>query len=486
MAGFEVRDMDVVWTGATLSLAIGAGCVGWVLGRARLSSLYAGARAAEDARRAALEERVRGREAELQQRSAELSVLQQRAESLESTRSQALSELAAERAARAQEQQSMEEKLQLIQATQQELSERFKALSHEALQANAQTFLEFARAQLEKTQEVAKVELDARSTAIDGLVAPLREALEKVDGRLQEIDQSRERTQGALGEQLRAMTESQEMLRQQTERLVGALRAPNVRGRWGEVQLKRVVELAGMVERCDFFQQQRVDSDGGGLRPDLVVQLPGQKQVVVDSKVPLQAYLEAHQAADEPTKQARLAAHAADVRRHIRKLSEKSYAAQFESAPEFVVMFLPGEAFLFAALEKDPELIEFGATQNVILATPTTLIALLRAVAHGWRQEQVAKNARDIQALGRELHDRLQTVVRHLSGLGDRLGGAVDAYNSAMRSLESRVLVTARKFRELGTGGESEIEVLGPTEKVVRQLDIPALGPGRRGSHEAA
>jgi DNA recombination protein RmuC len=170
------------------------------------------------------------------------------------------------------------------------------------------------------------------------------------------------------------------------------------------------------------------------------------------------------------------------VRKHVRKLSEKSYAAQFDSAPEFVVMFLPGEAFLFAALEKDPELIEFGATQNVILATPTTLIALLRAVAHGWRQEQVARNARDIQALGRELHDRLQTVVKHLSSLGDRLGTAVDSYNSAISSLESRVLVTARKFRELGTGGETEIQVLEPTERTVRQLDIPALGPGRRGA----
>jgi DNA recombination protein RmuC len=333
---------------------------------------------------------------------------------------------------------------------------------------------------------VAKVELDARSTALDGLVAPLREALEKVDGKLAELDQSRERAQGALGAQLRALAESQDALRQQTERLVGALRAPNTRGRWGEVQLRRVVELAGMVDRCDFTEQTRVEVEGGTLRPDLVVHLPGEKQVVVDSKVPLQAYLDAHQATDEATKQSRLTAHAADVRRHVRKLSEKSYAAQFESAPEFVVMFMPGEAFLFAALEKDPELIEFGAQQNVILATPTTLIALLRAVAYGWRQEQVARNARDIQALGRELHDRLQTVVKHLATLGQRLGGSVDAYNSAISSLEARALVTARKFRELGAGGESEIPRLEPVESLVRQLDIPVLPSGRRGGHEAA
>jgi DNA recombination protein RmuC len=247
-----------------------------------------------------------------------------------------------------------------------------------------------------------------------------------------------------------------------------------------------VVELAGMVDRCDFTEQARVEGEGGTLRPDLVVHLPGEKQVVVDSKVPLQAYLDAHQAADEATKQARLTAHAADVRRHVRKLSEKSYAAQFESAPEFVVMFMPGEAFLFAALEKDPELIEFGAQQNVILATPTTLIALLRAVAYGWRQEQVARNARDIQALGRELHDRLQTVVKHLATLGQRLGGSVDAYNSAISSLEARALVTARKFRELGAGGEQDIPRLEPVESLVRQLDILVLPPGRRGGHEAA
>src|SRR5262249_26623787 len=255
-----------------------------------------------------------------------------------------------------------------------------------------------------------------------------------------------------------------------------------VRGRWGEVQLKRVVELAGMVERCDFVQQQRAEGDAGSLRPDMVVHLPGQKQVVVDSKVPLQAYLEAIDARDEATRHSRLTSHAADVRRHIRRLSEKSYAAQFDATPEFVVMFIPGEAFLYAAMEKDPELTDFGASQNVILATPTTLIALLRAVATGWRQEQVAKNARDIQALGRELHDRLQTVVGHLSRLGDRMAGAVDAYNSAISSFESRVLVSARKFRELGSGGESELEPLSPTERVVRQLDIPALGPGRRGA----
>ena len=478
--------MELSWVAGTGVLVAAAAVLGWVLGRARLAAAVAGERAALEASQQVLGERLRARDADLEEEARALAAATARVEALEEARSRALADLAAERAGRAEEQRAMDEKLRLVQATQEELTERFKALSHDALQANTQSFVEYAKAQLERTQEVAKAELDARSTAIDVLVAPLREALEKVDGKLAELDQSRERAQGALGAQLRALAESQDALRQQTERLVGALRAPNTRGRWGEVQLRRVVELAGMVDRCDFTEQTRVDVEGGSLRPDLVVHLPGEKQVVVDSKVPLQAYLDAHQETDEATKQSRLAAHAADVRRHVRRLSEKGYAAQFESAPEFVVMFMPGEAFLFAALEKDPELIEFGATQNVILATPTTLIALLRAVAYGWRQEQVAKNARDIQALGRELHDRLLTVVKHLGNLGQRLGASVDAYNSAISSLESRALVTARKFRELGAGGESDIPRLEPVETLVRQLDIPALPPGRRGGHEAA
>jgi DNA recombination protein RmuC len=478
--------MELSWVAGTGILVAAAAVLGWVLGRARLAAAHAAERASLETSQQVLAERVRARDAEVQEQLRAVLAATARAETLEDARARAMAELAAERAARAEEQRAMDEKLRLVQATQEELTERFKALSHDALQSNAQTFLEVAKAQLEKTQEVAKVELDARSTAIDVLVAPLREALEKVDGKLAELDQSRERSQGALGEQLRSLAESQDALRTQTERLVGALRAPNTRGRWGEIQLRRVVELAGMVDRCDFTEQTRVEVEGGTLRPDLVVHLPGEKQVVVDSKVPLQAYLDAHQAPDEGTRQSRLAAHAVDVRRHVRKLSEKGYAAQFESAPEFVVMFMPGEAFLFAALEKDPQLIEFGAEQNVILATPTTLIALLRAVAYGWRQEQVAKNARDIQALGRELHDRMQTVVKHLATLGQRLGGSVDAYNAAINSLEARALVTARKFRELGAGGESDIPRLEPVESLVRQLDILVLPPGRRGGHEAA
>src|SRR5262250_1598492 len=269
--------MELSWVAGTGILVAAAAALGWVLGRARLAAALAEDRASLQTSQQVLAERVRGRDAEVQEQLRAVLAATARAEMLEDERARALAELAAERAARAEEQRAMDEKLRLVQATQEELTERFKALSHDALQSNAQTFLEVAKAQLEKTQEVAKVELDARSTAIDGLVAPLREALEKVDGKLVELDQSRERAQGALGEQLRALAESQDSLRQQTERLVGALRAPNTRGRWGEVQLRRVVELAGMVDRCDFTEQTRVEVDGGGtLRPDLVVHLPGE------------------------------------------------------------------------------------------------------------------------------------------------------------------------------------------------------------------
>ena len=275
--------MELSWVAGTGALVAAAAVLGWVLGRARLAAAQARERAALEASYQVILERVRAREADVQEQARATAAATARVEMLEDARSRAVAELAAERAARAEEQRAMDEKLRLVQATQEELTERFKALSHDALAANTQSFLEYAKTQLEKTQEVAKVELDARSTALDGLVAPLREALEKVDGKLAELDQSRERAQGALGAQLRALAESQDALRQQTERLVGALRAPNTRGRWGEVQLRRVVELAGMVDRCDFTEQTRVDVEGGTLRPDLVVHLPGEKQVVAVS-----------------------------------------------------------------------------------------------------------------------------------------------------------------------------------------------------------
>jgi DNA recombination protein RmuC len=467
--------------------ALAVGFLAWVLGRARLAQSVGEQRAGLQAELAASSERLRGRDERCTRLEAELSEARQEATRLSEARTSLESALAALEARRAEELRAAEEKLALLAEAQQQLVQQFKALSLDALHSNNQAFLDLAKTTLEKYQEGAKSDLEARATAVGELVGPLKEQLEKMGGQVLELEKGRAQAYGALNQQLRGVAEANSQLREQTERLVGALRTSSVRGRWGEIQLKRVVELAGMLAHCDFVEQTEVVGEAGRLRPDLVVQLPGGKQVVVDSKAPLEAYLDAHEVKDEATRKLKLDEHAAHIRRHMRALSEKGYAAQFASAPEFVVMFLPGEAFFSAALERDPELIEFGAQQNVIPASPTTLIALLRAVAYGWRQEQVAEHARTIQRLGRDLHDRIRTVAGHLQSLGSQLGKSVDAYNKAVGSLESRVLPGARKLRDLGAGGASEeVPQLEPVENLVRQMEMPALTSAGKPSNEAA
>jgi DNA recombination protein RmuC len=471
--------------------AVGATAVGlfaWVLGRARLAQRQSEERASRQAELAAAAERLQARDERCSRLEAELSLARAEATRLADMRSALESALAGLEARRTEELRAAEEKLQLLSQAQEQLVQQFKALSLDALQSNNQAFLDLAKTTLERYQEGAKSDLEARTTAVGELVAPLKEQLEKMGGQVLELEKGRAQAYGALNQQLRGVAEANSQLKEQTERLVGALRSSSVRGRWGEIQLKRVVELAGMLAHCDFVEQVQVESETGRLRPDMVVQLPGGKQVVVDSKAPLEAYLEAHELPDEPLRRLKLDEHAAQMRRHMRALAEKGYAAQFASAPEFVVMFLPGEAFFSAALERDPQLIEFGAEQNVIPASPTTLIALLRAVAYGWRQEQVAEHARTIQRLGRDLHDRIRTVAGHLQALGGQLGKGVEAYNKAVGSLESRVLPGARKLRDLGAGGASEeVPQLEPVEGLVRQMEMPTLTSTRgKPSNEAA
>ena len=368
------------------------------------------------------------------------------------------------------ERKTANEKLGILNDATMKLSDAFKALSSEALRSNNQSFLDLAKITLEKYQTEAKGDLEQRQKAVEQLVAPIKQSLDKVDTQIQELEKARHHAYGSLTEQVKSLIYTQEKLQSETGNLVNALRTPAVRGHWGEIQLKRVVEIAGMLEYCDFYQQQTVTTEDGRLRPDMLVRLPGGKNIVVDAKTPLQAYLDALESVNDEQRLSRLKSHAQQIRTHMSKLSAKSYWEQFQPTPEFVVLFLPGEIFFSAALERDPALIEEGAQQQVILATPTTLIALLRAVYHGWRQEQMSENTRKISDLGRELHERTATMVEHLTRLGGSLGKAVEAFNAAVASFEGRVLPSVRKFEVLGAGSKKEIEELTPLDKGTRML----------------
>jgi DNA recombination protein RmuC len=366
--------------------------------------------------------------------------------------------------------QNLLDQRRLLEDAQTQLRQAFASVSAEALAKNNEAFLELARQRFATLSAEAAGTLEQRKAQIEGLLKPLQELLGQYQSRLGDIEKSRAESYSSLREQLGGLAESQRTLNLQTTQLVSALRRPQTRGQWGEVTLRRLVELAGMSNRCDFSEQTSVDTEDGRQRPDMIVNLPGDRTIVIDCKTALDAFLDAAAAPDEDTRRSHLQRHCQQVKQRARELAVKSYWSQFQRSPEFVVMFLPGEAFLYAALEQDGGLIEETLKNNIIIATPTTLMALLKAIEFGWRQELVTQNAEEIRKHGKDLYDRLALVATHFAKLGSNLDSAVSAYNTALGSMESRVLVTARKIAELGSRSDKELPQLDPINARPREL----------------
>jgi len=441
---------------------------------------------AKETEASSLQQQLRGESEQKVKAQTELEQVQQRLEDLGVLRERMKIEGEMRVAAETKLEEAhanLEEQKKIVDEAKKNLSDAFQALSAEALKSNNQAFIALAKSTFETIEARAKGDLETRQQAIDALVAPLKESLGRYETQILEMEKARQTAYGTLEEQLRSLAVTNQLLQEKTSTLAIVLRGGSqTRGRWGEMTLRNVADLAGMSEHCDFTEQESFASESGRLRPDMIVRLPGNRRIAVDAKVPLQAFIDAAAAAKEEERKVALERHAQCVRLYMNQLGARGYWEQLEPAPEFVVLFLPGESFFSAALEQDRTLIEDGMQKRVILATPTTLIALLRAVAYGWRQEQIAENARLISELGKELYDRLRPFLTHFQGIGSALAREVDSYNKAVGSLEGRVLPSARKLKELGAATGDVLPVIEPVDEAPRSLTAAEGNAGESGS----
>ena len=435
------------------------GIIAWFIASGILQRKYAGLEGRAGSAEAIAGERNR----QIQQKEEEAERLRNELNLEKQSKVEALTRLE-------ESQKSVEEQKLLLESMKKEMTDTFNALSAAALKSSSEDFLRLASTHLGTIIETTKGKLGEHQVAMDGMIKPLQDTLKRYEEQIKKMEEDRLKTFGSLEEQLRTLTSTHENLQKETSNLVTALRKPQVRGRWGEMQLKRVAELSGMSMHCDFTEQQSVDTEKGRIRPDMIVHLPMDREIVVDSKVSLEAYLDAIAASTDEERKTKMEKHAQQVRAHMRGLSSKEYWNQFDKSPEFVVLFISGESFLSAALDIDTTLIEDGIQKRVIVATPTTFIALLRAIAYGWQQEQITKNAQQISMLGRELFERMSTMIKHFDDLGSAIKKATDAYNKTVGSMESRVLPSVRKFRELGVTGAGEIPALEQIDHIPRNI----------------
>lgn len=452
------------------------GAVVWLIASSRFKEYYSKQEAAirmdYSGQIAETEGKARSAEAvvnelrqQIQQKDAEIYEMRNVLDAEKRARVEALTRLEAA-------QKSFEEQKALLEAMKKEMTDTFNALSSAALRTSSEEFLRLASEHLGKVVIDTKGKLGEHKEAIDGLIKPLNDSLKRYEEQIRLMEEGRHKAYGSLEQQLRALALTHESLQKETSNLVTALRKPQVRGRWGEMQLRRVAELSGMSMHCDFTEQESVDTDKGRIRPDMIVHLPMEREIVVDAKVSLDAYLDAIPAPTDDERKAKLEKHAQQVRAHMIKLSGKEYWSQFARSPEFVILFIPGESFLSSALDYDSSLIEDGIQKRVIVATPTTFIALLRAIAYGWRQEQITKNAQEVSELGKQLYERMNTFIQHINSVGSNLDKAISAYNKAVGSGESRVLPTIRRFKELGATGAEDIPLMEQIDQKSRVMSL--------------